>query len=123
MYTVINASDDQINAFYEKHMKPKLSIGFFGKKIPIGGVMSSSAHYCYDDEDNIGFFSISTISGKRIGCQVRGETPCFVELTGFGSIRYDIAYPERRENCQEFYAMLKDLANKAKVNFWKGGEI
>lgn len=49
--------------------------------------------------------------------------PCFVDLSGFGNIRYEIFYPKDRENCQPFYIMLKDLANKAKDDFWKGGMI
>lgn len=122
-YTVINANDAQINAFYEKHMKPLVKTRLFGKRFTVPMVLSVTAKFSYDDEDDIGFFSVSTVTGKRISCQVRGSEPMFVELTGFGDIRYDIAYPHHRAACKEFYEELKLLCNIAKDNFWKGGQI
>jgi hypothetical protein len=121
MYTVISASKEQVDAFYKKHMEPLAKANIFGRTRTIPRVISSTSKYSYDDEDGIGFFSISTITGKKITCQVRGNEPMFVELTGFGDIRYDIAYPSRVHN--EFYEMLKDLCLKGKKNFWEGGQI
>ena len=123
MYTVISATDDQINAFYRKHMEPFFKKKIFGKRIKISKYVPGSVTYSYDGEDGIGFFSVNTISGKRISCQVRGGCPMFVELTGFGQIRYDICYPGNRENCKEFYEELKSMCQKAKEDFWKGGHI
>jgi hypothetical protein len=122
-YTVIGASDEQINAFYTKHMKPYIKTTFFRKKITLTPLLESSMKYSYDDEDGIGFFSIHTVTGKKISCQVRGSEPMFVELSGFGDIRYDISYPAQRKNCKEFYEDLKLLCNIAKESFWKGGQI
>jgi len=123
MMTPISATDDQINMFYSKHMKPFLTINFFGKKISVGRILKSSCLFSYDGEDRIGFFQVSTITGKNIRCQLRNNIPMFVELTGFGCIRYDISYPKQRENCVEFYNMIKELAAATEIRFWKGGQI
>lgn len=104
-YTVIQASKEQAEKLYRKHMR----WGLFG------------GHFSYDDEDNIGFCSFYTITGKKITCQLRGECPCFVEFTGFGDIRYDIAYPDQLND--DMSNMLKDKCNKLKKAFWKGAQI
>ncbi len=121
MYTVISASKEQVDAFYKKHMQPLVETNIFGKQSVTPRVIIDKAKFSYDDEDNIGFFSVKTTTDKRISCQVRGNEPYFVELTGFDNIRYDISYP--KEVHVEFYEMLKELCNTAKDNFWKGGQI
>jgi hypothetical protein len=121
MYTVIPASKEQVEAFYEKHMKPFVKTRILRKSVEVPRVVKATMRYSYDSEDGIGFFSISTITGKKISCQVRGNEPMFVELTGFGNIRYDIAYPDRVH--EGFYNVLKVLCKEAKDNFWKGGQI
>lgn len=103
-YTVIGANIAQSKKLYEKHMWFK--------------VYSS---YSYDDEDNIGFVTVYTITGKTIEYQLRNDEPCFVEFTGFYDIRYDISYPEKM--CMPMYEKLKKWGINAQKKFWKGGSI
>lgn len=110
MYTVIEANKDQVDTLYNKHVKPWLGI----EKI-----ISSS--FSYDDEDDIGFVTLRTITGKKIEYQMRGDRPCFVSFSGFGNIRYDISYPDQLN--QDLYNILKEKGQRASANFWKGGEI
>jgi hypothetical protein len=119
MYSVIGANEEQIKKFYEKHMKPRKRFLFLN----INPIIESSAKYSYDNEDGIGFFSVSTLTGKKISCQIRRGEPMFVELTGYGSIRYDIAYPSQLKSCPEFYSTLKILCERTEKGFWKGAEI
>ena len=114
LYNVIHASEEQISAFYEKHMVPS-------KKI-----RHETVYYYYDSEDKIGFFSISTTTGKKISCQIRGNSPCFIELTGFGGVRYDInnlSKYNKNKSCQDFYKMLREMCLKAKEDYWKAAQI
>lgn len=99
-YTVIESSKEQIEKLYKKHCF----------------VVTSS--YNYDDEDNVGFVTLHTLTGKMIEYQFRSGKPCFVEFTGFGNIRYDIAYPEGK-----MFDFLKKWGDKAEKHFWKGGQI
>jgi len=100
-YTIIQASQDQIDALYRKHL---------------GEILST--HFSYDDEDNIGFVELTTKSGKTVEYQLRRNRPMFVSFTGFNGIRYDISYPEG-----DMYTKLKKLGTEAQENFWKGGKI
>lgn len=108
MYNVIYANSDQIDKLYRKYMT-----GF--RSIIVG------TRYSYDSEDSIGFVTIWLISGKRISFQLRGEEPMFIEFTGFGNTRYDIAYPSKEH--QKMYNKLKKWGNKIKTDFWKGAAI
>ena len=103
-YTVIPTSKEQAKKLFDKHCAK---------------IKSSS--FSYDDEDDIGFVSLKTKTGKGILYQLRGDEPMFVEFTGFGRIRYDISYPKELNN--DLYEMLKTYGIKAKNNFWEGGEI
>lgn len=102
-------------------MKPFIKISLFGRNFQISRIISFTCEYAYDDEDSVGFFNVSTITGKTITCQIRNGNPMFVELRGFGNTRYDIAYPDLVH--PEFYKMLKVLCNQTERNFWKGGHI
>lgn len=113
-YTTIEPSEKQIDKLYKKHLRP---FNFFGIKIPKIVIMS----YSVDDEDNIGFVTLYTIYGKKIEYQLRGEEPMFVSFTGFGRIKYDIAYPIKRH--KKMYEFLKNKAIICENNFWNGGEI
>lgn len=111
MYTVIQASSEQVSKLYEKHCKP----GLFN----IPKIITKT--FSYDDEDDIGFVTLFTISGKKIEYQLRNDEPCFIEFSGFGNIRYDISYPKKINN--DLYDILKKYGIKAKENFWKGSQI
>lgn len=111
MYTPIHASKEQAEKLYEKHCKPC----FLG----MPKIIFSS--FSYDDEDDVGFVTLKTITGKRITYQLRNDEPCFIEFTGFGNIRYDIDCPNKVNT--NLYDLLKSHGKKAKNNFWKGGEI
>ena len=110
MYTTINASKEQAVKLLCKHLKP-----FMG----ISRIISTS--FSYDAEDDIGFVTLHTITGKKISYQLREERPMFLEFSGFGNIRYDISYPENLN--QEMFKILKRYGIKAKNDFWKGGKI
>lgn len=112
MYTVIESSKEQAQALFEKHIKPTF-FGIISKKL--------KSTFSYDSEDDVGFFSANLLGGKRVSCQVRGSSICFVEFTGFGNIRYDISYPNQL--CPEMSEVITKWALEAKDNFWKGGEI
>jgi hypothetical protein len=116
-YTVIQASQEQQDALLNKHMRPPV-ISFFNKLL--GGKYETfiKSSFMYDSEDEIGFVTLTTWTGKKISYQMRGNTPCFVEFTGFGNIRYEIAYPSG-----DMLKILKDKGLEVKNNFWKGGEI
>lgn len=109
MYTSIVANNDQINQLVKKHIKPFFCI----KKI-------YSSSYSYDEEDKIGFVKLLTITGKEITYQFFGDQPMFVEFTGFGSIRYDVHYPNKYPELNE---LLIKYGIKAKYKFWKGDLI
>ena len=124
-YTVISTTKPQAQALFDKHMKP-----FFKNKSTWFGIIKPSTitipkiinySFSYDDEDSIGFVTLNTSTGKKISYQLRGNEPMFIEFTGFGDVRYDIAYP--KELNEEMYNLLKEYGNKAKTNFWEGGEI
>lgn len=124
-YTVIQANQEQANMLFEKHLKPKnlksKRFCFFGKDITKNIERICDESFSYDDEDNIGFVKLKTITGKKVEYQLRGDRPCFVEFSGFGNIRYDISYPERLN--QELYDFLKEYGLKNQKNFWAGGQI
>ena len=103
-YTVIQASDEQIQKLYSKHIKKPLVI---------------SKSFAYDDEDDIGFVTLVTITGKTVEYQLRGSIPCFVSVTGFGNIRYDI----NRNIPEPLFSRLQKLGIEVKDRFWKGGQI
>lgn len=111
MYTTTDCSKEQAQKIFDKHCKKN----FLG----ISKIVSLS--YSYDNEDNIGFVTLKTRTGKKISYQLRNDDPCFVEFTGFGDIRYDIPYPHKLNF--DLYNFLKDYSKKAKANFWKGGQI
>ena len=110
MYTTINASEEQAEKLLNKHLKPIMGLN---------AVISKS--FSYDSEDDIGFVTLYTVTGKTVSYQLRNDIPMFVSFTGFGNIRYDIHYP--RELNIEMFNVLKKYVIKAKNNFWKGGEI
>lgn len=110
MYTVIQASKEQAKTLLKKHIK--------GILLPSKIIFK---HYSYDEEDEIGFVTLYTITGKIISYQLRNNIPMFVEFTEFGNIRYDISYPEKLN--QELFDLLQKYGVKAQVNFWKGGQI
>jgi hypothetical protein len=120
MYTVISASKEQIDKFVEKHLRGKLKINFLGlnKKL-IPAIISRS--FSYDNEDSVGFVELYTITGKKISYQLRRGEPMFIEITGYGDIRYDVSYPEQIN--KEFYKILKEEGKKTSEDFWKGGDI
>ena len=109
-YTVIAASEKQVEALLNKHLKPFMGI----PKI-------ISKNFSYDDEDDKGFVTLYTITGKKIKYQLRDKIPMFVEFSGFGNIRYDISYPD--EINTEMYEILKKYGGEASDNFWNGGQI
>lgn len=110
MYTTIKTSKEQAEKLLRKHLKPFMG---FSKVI--------SKSFSYDDDDDIGFVTLHTITGKKICYQLRNDTPMFVEFMGFENIRYDIPYPEKLN--QEMFEILKKYGIKVKNDFWKGGEI
>ncbi|MFW5847293.1 MAG: hypothetical protein ACOCVF_00040 [bacterium] len=110
MYTTIRTSKEQAEKLLSKHLKKFM--GFSRVK---------SKSFSYNNEDDIGFVTLHTITGKKICYQLRNDIPMFVEFTGFGNIRYDISYPENLN--QEMFEILKKYGIKAKNDFWKGGEI
>ena len=103
MWTVINASKDQIEKIYSKHLK-----------FPVFNL-----EYSYDSDDGIGFVSFYVISGHKVEYQFRKQEPCFVEFQMCaGNIRYDFAYPK-----DKVYNRLKKLGLKAEKHFLAGGQI
>jgi hypothetical protein len=109
-YNPINASKEQTDKIFKKHLKPFMGIGKILNKT-----------FSWDDEDDIGFVELTTTTGKTISYQLRGDKPMFVEVTGFGSIRYDIHYPD--EINMEMYNLLKRYGLEVKKAFWKGAQI
>jgi len=114
MYTVINANFKQLDALFKKHMK---STSFLGLTIPKLKILNFS----YDNEDDIGFVTLETITGKTISYQLRNDEPCFVEFTGFGNIRYDTGFIKKEHI--NMYNLLKEYGIKARQKFWNGGDI
>lgn len=117
-YTVIEATKEQQDVLLKKHLKaqPLTFIKkLIGRKYPNATV---SKKFSYDSDDNIGFVTLLLSSGKTCSYQLRGNTPCFVEFTGFDSIRYDISYPKG-----EIFDILHYEGIQARNNFWKGGQI
>lgn len=105
-WTTINASKEQIEKIYSKHLS-----GIFFKPLNL--------KYSYDNDDNIGFVSFYTLRGHRVEYQFRDHKPYFVEFQMVtGDIRYDIHYPKG-----PIYDCLKEIGLKAEKHFWKGGEI
>lgn len=129
----IEVSKDQAEALFRKHMVSLASIetktiGFLFWKQKVtslvgGGSLIIESKYDYDDEDNIGFVTLYSKTGKKISYQMtRNQTePCFVEVGYFESIRYDINYPDKIH--PEMYEFLKEEGIKARDNFWKGTQI
>lgn len=114
-YTVIQASEDQIYKLVHKHLVTRYP-SLFGPGNEKTRV--KSYNFSYDSEDQIGFVTLKTDTGKTVEYQLRRGIPCFVEFTGFGAIRYDISYPKDK--------LLEILTHWGKVahdNFWAGGEI
>lgn len=105
MYNVITASKEQIDKLHSKH----LSSVIYKKS------------FSYNEEDEVGFVTLRTITCKQISYQLRGEEPCFVEFTGFGNIRYDVDYPAQSH--KEMYDLLKKYGVEVKNAFWKGAQI
>lgn len=104
MYNPTEANEDQLDKLYKKHIsKPCFCL-----------------NYSYDSEDQVGFFSFVTLTGKRIEGQLRRDEPYFVEVTGFGDTRYDINYPKAH---YKLYKRLKYLALKARTRFLRGSQI
>lgn len=127
-YTVINSSYEQVDKLYRKHLSPFIN-RFFKHIVP--RIVRSK--YSYDHEDNIGFVTLYTVTGKTIEYQLRSmrksykdpwieDTPCFVGCSGFGNIRYDIGNDLESVH-PELFKLLKDEGIKAKNRFWKGGDI
>ena len=105
MLTRINASQDQIDMIYEKHLK-----------FPV-----VNAKYSYDSEDELGFVLCYSIKGALIQFQVRKEqtTPMFFSIRpGGNTISYDVSYPDGK-----LLERLTEISNRVRDNFWKGGEI
>lgn len=116
-YTVISASNDQIKKMIYTHLQKFISpFSIFSKKSLVSTIKSYK--YSFDQEDNIGFVTLKTITGKTVEYQLRRGIPCFVEFTGFENIRYDVAYPK-----DELLDILTFWGKKAEENFWKGGQI
>lgn len=116
-YTVISANKEQQDELLKKHLKAK-PLSFTKKLFGFNNNAIISRKFYYDEEDSIGFVTLYLATGKTCSYQMRGDYPCFVEFTGFSSIRYDIPYPEG-----EIFEILKKEGLDAKNNFWKGGEI
>jgi len=110
MYTTIQTSKEQAAILLKKHIK-----FIFG----LTKIIFKS--FSYDGEDEIGFVTLHTFTGKTIEYQLRNNTPMFVEFTGFGNIRYDISYPEKLN--QELFDILQQYGIKAQNSFWKGKQI
>jgi hypothetical protein len=102
MLTVINANNEQIQRIYDKHVKKRCF----------------SLKYSYDDEDDIGFVSFRTFSGKRVEFQFKNDLPCFVSFYNNGSTRYDIAYPKG-----DLFHRLKEIGLRAQEKWKKGLDI
>jgi len=102
-YNVIEANKDQVDKLYHKHMIKLFSM------------------FDHDSYDKDGYVTIYTLTGKKIEYVIRNNEPCFVEFTGFGNIRYDIAYP--KEMNLAMYNKLKKWGDKISKNFWKGSQI
>lgn len=104
-YNVVTANKEQANKLYRKHIsKPCFKLS-----------------YSYDDEDDLGFFSFVTLTGKRVEGQLRGDIPCYIEVTGFGNARYDIDYPNQYD--PKLYKRLQCLALECRSRFLRGSEI
>jgi hypothetical protein len=104
MYNVIKPNDTQINALYENHLKDKIIYSSFS----------------YDSEDNIGFVTLKTSTGKTIEYQLRNGIPMFIEFTGFGQVRYDIDNRTPNKN-MEF--LLIDEGEKVQLDYWETSHI
>lgn len=102
---VIKASEAQAQKLLEKH----LSRGLF------------NVRYSYDDEDNVGFFSCTTKTNKRVECQIRGGKPCFISFSGFENTRYDIEYADKVY--MPLYEFLLPIIQKIEKDFWNGSQI
>ena len=84
-YTVIQASDDQVAAIYEKHVKSTVrellsGLLFWRKKTLISKSSIVKYSFSWDDEDSIGFVTLHTITGKRISYQLKRNIPMFVVM-------------------------------------------
>lgn len=103
MLTRINASPEQIEKIYFKHLKCKVL----------------NLEYSYDDDDDIGFVSCYSLLNGLINFQFRKKKPCFFSIRpGGNSISYDISYPEGK-----LLERLTEIGLKAEKNFWDGGQI
>jgi len=102
-YTVIKANLGQLNKLYSKHMWCILG----GK-------------YEHNQEDNTGYVTLYTLTGKTIAYQMR-KGVCFVEFMGFGNIRYDVAY--EKDMPPKMYEKLNRWGEKLIKSFWRGGAI
>jgi hypothetical protein len=120
MMNVVPASKEQIEKFMDKHIKPISKNRFFGL-IKTVVLPIASRKFAYNDEDDVGFVTLHTVTGKKIYYQLRGDYPCFVEISGYGNTRYDLSYPDQCN--MDFALMLSEEGIKTKTDFFKGSEI
>lgn len=116
-YTVIHANQEQQDALLTKHLCPPV-MSFLDKLLGRKKEAFLSSSYSHNSEDDIGFVTLNTFTGKKISYQMRNNNPCFVQFTGFGDIRYDVANPSG-----EMLQILKDKGIEARNNFLKGANI
>lgn len=102
-YNVITANEEQ-----QKQILKHLELN------PIKVTMTK------DDEDDIGFISLTTFTGKKMSWQLRGRHSCFGEfVVGNGTnTRYDLykIIPELQQRMDE-------ISERARKKFEKGEDI
>ncbi len=105
-YTTVKASEEQMQALFERHLKPGI------KKYGVE----------YDQEDDMWYIALTTRTDKEVVYQLRrGDTPMFASFRGFGRVRYDVDYIE--ESHPEMFAILRAYALEAKKQFWEEAKI
>ena len=106
-YTIITASGLQIEKLYSKHL--------------MNGLQEDKNKFSFDSEDNIGFVTLVTKTGKTFQYQLRNGVAMFATVIGFGNVRYDIDYDD--DNNAVFYNTLSDIGKVLNDNFWAASEI
>ena len=110
-WTVITASDDQIQKLYEKYCKDEDIIKY-------GYIADSKSDYR-------GYVSLTTSTGKVISYQFyKNSEVGFIEFKKFGTdmnVRYDENYPEKQHPAMANF--LRVWGEKARKEFWEGSEI
>lgn len=133
MCTPIQVSKEQAEVLFRKHMvteakiyREKKNFWFYKRslvRLIRGENKIIGSKYSYDDDDNIGFVTLKTSTGKSISYQMRNRqsTPMFVEVGYFEHTRYDIHYPDQVH--PEMFEFLKAEGIKVRDKFWEGSQI